>query len=47
MPPAPLRFSTITGWPMVVESLVATMRAIWSGGPPAVEGTMMRTTLLG
>src|SRR5215471_10875713 len=44
-PPAPVRFSTITDWPSAVESSGAIMRAIWSGGPPADEGTMMRMIL--
>src|SRR5215813_15304531 len=44
-PPAPVRFSTITDWASAVESSGAIMRAIWSGGPPAEEGTMMRMIL--
>ena len=47
MPPAPARFSTITVCPSEVCSLFATMRAIWSGGPPGGEGTMMRISLFG
>ena len=47
MPPAPARFSTITGCPSAAVSLGASMRVIRSGGPPGGEGTMMWISLFG
>src|SRR6185503_9232062 len=46
-PPAPSRFSTITGWPRVVESFSARMRAIVSDALPGVTPETKRTVLLG
>jgi hypothetical protein len=46
-PPAPRRFSTITGWPSVVLSFSARMRAIVSEALPGVTPEMKRTGLLG
>jgi hypothetical protein len=33
-------FSTITGWPITLDRLSATTRAITSVGPPAAKGTI-------
>src|SRR5207245_4242687 len=45
IPPAPpVRFSTITGCPRAAAILSEMSRAIWSGGPPAGDGT---TSLMG
>ena len=46
-PPAPGRFSTMTGWPHDSESFAPSMRASASTAPPATKGTMMRIGLLG
>src|SRR5262245_39831737 len=46
-PPAPSRFSTITGWPSVVESFSARIRAIVSEALPGVTPETKRTVLLG
>src|SRR6185436_17114817 len=42
VPPAPGRFSTITGWPSAACSLSATGRAMVSVAEPGVNGTMTR-----
>src|SRR5689334_22549487 len=42
-PPAPVRFSTITGCPSDSESFCATMRVLRSPQPPAATGTISRT----
>jgi hypothetical protein len=47
LPPAPGRFSTITGWPRDSLSLAPSMRASMSTAPPATKGTMTRIGLLG
>jgi hypothetical protein len=47
MPPAPRRFSTITGTPRIGESFSARMRAIVSDAAPGVTPEMKRTVLLG
>src|SRR5438874_8766670 len=47
MPPAPARFSTITGCPIDAESFGPSRRMMRSGGPPAVEGTITWIGLLG
>ena len=41
-PPAPGRFSIVTGWPSDWLSSAATMRAVRSPAPPAANGTTMR-----
>src|SRR6187402_1872432 len=41
VPPAPGRFSTITGWPQAALSRSPTRRATTSVALPAVNGTMM------
>jgi hypothetical protein len=41
VPPAPATFSTMTGWPSVLDMFSPTMRAITSVGPPAANGTIM------
>src|SRR5712691_10304070 len=46
-PPAPRRFSTITGWPSVPCSFSARMRAIVSEALPGVTPETKRTVLLG
>src|SRR4051794_3609520 len=46
-PPAPSRFSTITGWPSVVVSFSARMRAIVSEALPGVTPDTKRTVLWG
>src|SRR6266571_7513204 len=47
MPPAPARFSTITDWPHLAVSLLATVRAVMSVPPPGENGTMKVTGLAG
>jgi hypothetical protein len=47
LPPAPGRFSTITGCPHLAFSFSATIRGIESAVPPAGKGTMMRIVLAG
>src|SRR5215207_7824414 len=39
VPPAPVTFSTTTGWPRSLAMPSATMREITSVGPPAANGT--------
>ena len=46
-PPAPRRFSTMTGWPSVVLSRSARMRAMVSEALPGVTPEMKRTVLVG
>src|SRR5437868_4602685 len=46
-PPAPPRFSTITGCPSCLASAVLTTRAITSDEPPAGYGTIRLTGLDG
>src|SRR5712691_12746704 len=46
-PPAPRRFSTITGWPRVTVIFSARMRAIVSEALPGVTPETRRTVLLG
>src|SRR4051812_31031226 len=46
-PPAPSRFSTITGWPSAGESFSARMRAIVSEALPGVTPDTKRTVLWG
>src|SRR5258706_1281438 len=46
-PPAPRRFSTITGWPHFAVSLSARMRAIVSEALPGVTPETKRTVLVG
>src|SRR5439155_19084849 len=46
-PPAPSRFSTITGWPSVCVIFSARMRAMVSDAAPGVTPEMKRTVLLG
>ena len=46
-PPAPRRFSTITGWPSVALSFSARMRAIVSEALPGVTPEMKRTVFVG
>ena len=46
-PLAPPRFSTITGWPRCLPSVVLTERAITSDRPPAGYGTTSDTGLVG
>ena len=46
-PLAPPRFSTITGWPSCLPSVVLTVRAITSDTPPAGYGTISVTGLAG
>src|SRR5579864_455496 len=43
VPPAPGRFSTITGWPSAGESLSLMVRAMMSVALPGVKGTMTLT----
>lgn len=47
VPPAPARFSTMTGWPSLGPSSFASMRATVSVEPPAVNGTMIRMEWFG
>ncbi len=47
IPPAPRRFSTITGWPSVAGSFSARMRAIVSVTLPGVTPEIRRTVLVG
>src|SRR5262249_312158 len=47
VPPAPARFSTITGCPRAGDRRSASQRARISVTPPAPPGPMMRTGLLG
>src|SRR5882757_5002476 len=47
VPPAPPMFSTITGWPSVVFIRSATRRDTMSVMPPAGNGTIKVTGLLG
>src|SRR5690242_10357431 len=47
LPPAPPRFSTITGWPRLAPRRSATMRPRMSVGPPGGNGRMSRMGLLG
>src|SRR3954462_14273214 len=42
LPPAPVRFSTITGWPSCSDILAATIRPTVSTAPPAANGTTIR-----
>src|SRR5262245_42563321 len=46
-PPAPARFSTITGCPMSSHMRFATARVTLSLGPPAGKAAMNRTGLTG
>src|SRR5688500_13440999 len=46
-PEAPARFSTITGWPVLSESLAPSPRAIKSSAPPGANGAIRRIGLLG
>jgi hypothetical protein len=41
VPPAPVTFSTITGWPSEARMPSAMMRAITSVEPPVASGTIM------
>jgi hypothetical protein len=43
VPPAPVTFSAITGWPSDVFMRSATRRATMSVMPPAANGTIMVT----
>ena len=47
MPPAPSRFSTITGWPRLACSFSETMRAIVSDALPGVTPETRRTVFQG
>src|SRR5258706_13555568 len=47
LPLAPVRFSTITGWPQAVVRCGPIARARMSEVPPAAKGTMMRIGLFG
>ncbi len=47
VPPAPARLSMMTGWPHNSASFCPTVRARMSVALPAVNGTTMRTGLLG
>ncbi len=47
VPPAPARLSTTTVWPHSSVSFCPTVRARMSVALPAVNGTTMRTGLLG
>src|SRR5690349_12690673 len=40
LPPAPVTFSTMTGWPSVTFICSARMRPMVSGGPPGLVGAM-------
>ena len=39
VPPAPVLFSTVIGWPQTSESLAVVMRAVWSTPPPGTKPT--------
>ena len=45
-PPAPIRFSTIIGWPSSLASGIANGRAVMSAMPPGASGTIRLTTWL-
>src|SRR5215475_9882645 len=47
VPPAPVRFSTTTCWPIVSDMRSPAARAIKSIAPPGASGTMIRTGLFG
>ncbi len=47
VPPAPGRFSTITGWPRLAASLSVTLRPMTSVTLPGVKGTITRSVRLG
>src|SRR5262245_26015547 len=47
LPPAPGRFSTMTGWPRVLASSSPTARASTSTSPPAGNGAIMRMGFVG
>src|SRR5215475_11380091 len=47
LPPAPVRFSTTTGWPSRPASWSDTVRAMMSMALPAVTGTITCSGLLG
>jgi hypothetical protein len=48
VPPAPVRFSTITGWPHISASFCITGRAPMASMPlPGEKGTITRTGLMG
>src|SRR5215217_8189505 len=47
VPPAPVVFSTTTGWPRARDIGPATSRAVTSVVPPAAKGTTMTTGRLG
>ena len=47
MVPAPVLFSTITGWPRRLPRGSARVRAMMSVAPPGENGTTMVTGLLG
>src|SRR5258706_7092438 len=47
VPPAPGRFSTITGWPRLAASLSVTLRPMTSVTLPGVKGTITRIVRLG
>jgi hypothetical protein len=47
VPPAPVTFSTITGWPSALDNPSAVRRATRSVEPPAAKGTITVTLLLG
>src|SRR6185503_12764741 len=46
-PPAPVRFSTTTGWPQSSPSFGAMVRAMMSVTPPGENATITRTGLAG
>ena len=43
LPPAPVTFSTTTGFPQAAPSFSASRRAVTSGATPAVKPTRIRT----
>src|SRR5262249_17212310 len=47
LPPAPGRFSTMTGWPRVLASSSPTARASTSTSPPAGNAAIMRMAFVG
>src|SRR5688572_447850 len=47
LPPAPGRFSTVTGWPSCFDSSLAMARAVMSTPPPGGNGQTMRIGLEG
>jgi len=47
VPPAPVTFSTMTGWPSAAFMRSPSRRAMVSGGPPAVVGTTIVMGRLG